>query len=860
MVTTSEPANGGPFLAEPFVLRMAGLPFGPLLALADPATVAAARLLLDAERAQVALVAQTREDWVPPLVRREHSWKKIRAARTGVGSIAPEKVGDGCLRALLESIAAGWAELADLRTRFKADYDEALTRTRALVRREFVENEELRTALVALNPCAFDLITRRLESIGPDARRWSSRDRQRIDPLTRYLQRACAKNDSTGRAGPIAIGAFDKDAPRTGADDIALHDRYFLSRWAAEAVLAWLATVTDLRAVTPPRPAPGLRLVDGQADHVRLDYGAGPEVTAVFGPRTRLPLSPLEQRVLLLCDGIRTQAEIEQEIVCDAVGRAVGADVGAALDTMAARGLVIREPEIPYGVVDPVPLLERLATETDCAPLAALLADQDKIVSSLPGSASEVRSAALRQLDTRFADVLGELPARSAGGFYEDRAIVFDECVGRFGGLTVGRALVDRIERALPLVVDTYMYLPRRRDRREHAVMAEWFTARFGSGPASVNDYLAAFADDWPVLSGHIDTIDAEQAELARGLREVALAAAAPGGGGADALRRFLDEHDVPDPVVCNIDLMLAGDPGARAFAEPTRLVVGEVHSDEEMLSHSTDAPFVAERFPDYTDDILAGYRRLVRPGETVMDATEIHRDKTFVRFPLDCPDIEACGPSPVPPAQRRTLADFLVRCTDGRLQLVERRTGGAVRLVAVPFHWLGLRHNPMRVFGFPSRGPGNLLDVVDGEHIPEIAFGDLVLSRRTWSVAAGELGVKQADGFVAAQRVRDRLGLPRHVFARCTGEAKPLYVDLDSPLLVRQLSQFAGRSTHVVFSEMLPHPDELWARQGGDRFTSELRFTVFDAPATTAPLRLPTFPRAEGGDRCWIGPCAPRR
>jgi len=54
-------------------------------------------------------------------------------------------------------------------------------------------------------------------------------------------------------------------------------------------------------------------------------------------------------------------------------------------------------------------------------------------------------------------------------------------------------------------------------------------------------------------------------------------------------------------------------------------------------------------------------------------------------------------------------------------------------------------------------------------------------------------------------------------------------YVDLDSPLLVRQLTRFAARAGHVRFTEMVPGPEELWLRDGGQAYTSELRFAAFE-------------------------------
>ncbi|MGE5830284.1 MAG: lantibiotic dehydratase, partial [Micromonosporaceae bacterium] len=306
---------------------------------------------------------------------------------------------------------------------------------------------------------------------------------------------------------------------------------------------------------------------------------------------------------------------------------------------------------------------------------------------------------------------------------------------------------------------------------------------------------------------------------------------AATGLGAAARFQGWLAEHGEPMPAVCDIDLMFAGAGSAVGIAQPTRLVVTEVHSDEELLTHGMFAPFVEKVHPTFTDDVLDGYRSLVGGDEIIMDATIRHYNKTFARRLLDCPEIEACDRSPAPPELRRHLADLVVEAAPDGLRLVERASGRAVRLVALPLAWLGLRYNPMSVFGFPKRRTGSLFSIEPGEHLPEVSFDDVLLSRRAWSVAAEELTDRVgAEGFLAVQRLRDRLGLPRHVFVRIADEGKPIYVDLDSPLLIRQLSRFAARAASVGFWEMVPGPGELWARFGGQAYTSELRFAAFDA------------------------------
>jgi hypothetical protein len=119
----------------------------------------------------------------------------------------------------------------------------------------------------------------------------------------------------------------------------------------------------------------------------------------------------------------------------------------------------------------------------------------------------------------------------------------------------------------------------------------------------------------------------------------------------------------------------------------------------------------------------------------------------------------------------------------------------------------------------------------VRGDHGDRITVGRTVLRRETWAVDAGSIPA-EAGGFAAWARTR---GLPRRIFCRPPGEAKPVYVDLESSLLTnslhRMLRRIADRDpvASVRFTEMLPGPDECWLEHEGARYTSELRLVAVD-------------------------------
>jgi hypothetical protein len=119
----------------------------------------------------------------------------------------------------------------------------------------------------------------------------------------------------------------------------------------------------------------------------------------------------------------------------------------------------------------------------------------------------------------------------------------------------------------------------------------------------------------------------------------------------------------------------------------------------------------------------------------------------------------------------------------------------------------------------------------LQGAHGERITVGRTVLRRETWAASAGSIPA-QAGNFASWARAE---GLPRRVFCRPPGEAKPVYVDLESRLLTtslhRMLTRVAGRdpAAPVRFTEMLPGPDDCWLEHNGARYTSELRLVAVD-------------------------------
>ncbi|HET6212941.1 MAG TPA: hypothetical protein VFE14_08730, partial [Micromonosporaceae bacterium] len=165
----------------------------------------------------------------------------------------------------------------------------------------------------------------------------------------------------------------------------------------------------------------------------------------------------------------------------------------------------------------------------------------------------------------------------------------------------------------------------------------------------------------------------------------------------------------------------------------------------------------------------------------------------------------------------------------DGRL-VVRRRSGGT------PLDLIDVLADPL------SLGLSQYFRLVPpAAHTPRVTIDRLIVQRESWTFPARELGfadiVDEPRRFLAARRWVREHDLPRYVFARATGEMKPIFADLTSLAsidLIARATRRAGRQggpdASVTISEMVPDPDQLWLTDSeGRRYTSELRICAVD-------------------------------
>ncbi|MFF7656453.1 lantibiotic dehydratase [Streptomyces sp. NPDC007983] len=827
-----------------FVLRMSGFPFELLKNLVSDAATGSAKRLV---RARHELDRAMAASHAPGLL----ASARTRADGAALRAMRKRKLPSAQIRADVAS-----AEIANALTRFAVLLDEEAAaekefltlfpeeelRTSGYVLDLFRHRSDLRDGLLVSNESSEPVLAHWIDKTTLPGWRWHKDDRPRIDTLVRHLQRAGAKNDTTGHLGPFAPGLFAADTPGLAAVPTGLNRHPLLARWAADAIAVAMRKDPHVLPQCRPRRAPGASLT-GRTLHVfSFDYtakaGDVAEATRIYRP---VDVGDYDCTVLSLCDGERTAAQIAQRIEPTyQPGDPVPPPVADSLHRLEDLGAILVGPEIPYGTPDPLPQLAAYEGDPGGVAWRGLLREAERRLTDFGAADSTTaeRRAALDALKCSFEAHTGISAERGQGKFYGDRSVLHEDCSGRYDGLSLGGPLTDLLAGDLTLAYELAMAAPRQRYTAESQLLAVWHARRFAGRPyVSLHEFIAGFVEDHERLTAEYARVDVaettfldrvEDALLARGTHDDTAVSV-----DTATVRELVAAAGAHVPMLCNPDLMIAAESEAHLASGDFFAVISELHANEESLSHGLFGPVLNERFPGFPDAVLEGYRGLMTADEDLACVTLAHRNKSYIRVPLDTVEIEASGRSPLPRQRVFALADLQVVNAGNTLRLRHPGSGRFLRMAALPYAWLGVRHNPFVPFGFPRHQGGKLLPGRRHPHLPRITMASVVLQREFWRIPAEELAARhRRDAFLKVQRVREERGLVRHLYAKVPGETKPIYCDLDSPLLVRQLTRLAGQSAEPVeLSEMLPGPEHLWVSDQHGHYTSELRYAAFSAP-----------------------------
>ncbi|HWM00832.1 MAG TPA: lantibiotic dehydratase [Actinophytocola sp.] len=256
-----------------------------------------------------------------------------------------------------------------------------------------------------------------------------------------------------------------------------------------------------------------------------------------------------------------------------------------------------------------------------------------------------------------------------------------------------------------------------------------------------------------------------------------------------------------------------------------------------------------AEGEPDLVARLRSALVDLQPPGAVFAelrgghDATNLNLHPAVTGYEIVCPGEISNRPA----EEQISVEDLVITDVGDRLTLRSTRLGVEVIPVYLGFLLpMALPDVQQVLLTFSYTGMASL-DLWAGTSVPlpgntiasypRVRFGDVVLQRRMWKLHPDYLPQREADDtdatwFLRWRRWQRDNGLPRRVFATPDGagsggapvDHKPLYVDFDSAFslgLLDALGKAAG--DRLAMTEMLPGPDELWLRDGDDRYVTEL-------------------------------------
>jgi aryl carrier-like protein len=127
-----------------------------------------------------------------------------------------------------------------------------------------------------------------------------------------------------------------------------------------------------------------------------------------------------------------------------------------------------------------------------------------------------------------------------------------------------------------------------------------------------------------------------------------------------------------------------------------------------------------------------------------------------------------------------------------------------------------------------------------DASHSPRLQVGRVIVQRESWLLEPDPALCEAVKGggyaaFAGLREFQTRHRLPEQVFVRAhlpqrltlDKDIKPVFMDFRNPLLVEMLGKMILRLKKLLFTEMLPKPDECWLKGSQGRHSSEFRTVI---------------------------------
>ena len=560
--------------------------------------------------------------------------------------------------------------------------------------------------------------------------------------------------------------------------------------WQSREALA--SAVDKLAGGVTESPARQRRREDVVASYWQR-YCAKNDTIGFFGPLAWGAVAEEGPAVTVRAGGLVRECVVHFEVwAAEALARAVGF-----------------ETVLPMGPFPERDLRERLLRQPDSQVRERGIAALDRLEAARRVVADADRDGlleALVALDRLFEELTGRPAVWAEGDADGGRTIVYLDCM-RDLDVTLGPDVLTELRTTLPALLASSRWwcgvaYAAARERLERIAAAH------GSGPlAPMMGELAAAA--W----GLFGELGAEAAELRRRW-DVLLDEGDDATISARAASLFADHGPAwPLSVYHSADLQIAASSAEAIERGEFLVVLGDFHGGSNPLVQG----IFARRYPD--PDELALRSDVDVDGQIVVFFPHVGRNTMTARLAPWLGRARhvhvASGSLDAAPEGVRAISVGELSVADG---VVSDRAGSFTSSLA------DLLWGPIFIAAVRSFDPF-------GGRAGRVTVGRTVLRRAQWRARPSELPQEPA---ALAAWARDR-GLPRRLFVRSPLERKPIYVDLESRVMLRVLARFlkpvAERAPEapILFAEMLPGPDECWLRDAGGTYTSELRVVAVD-------------------------------
>ena len=743
----------------------------------------------------------------------------------------PEKL-TGAVRVALEALERAGATISAATSDFHKTYAGASSQTSRAIR-DLLESDRLCEAIIWQNRRAFHSGINSLRRTSPDATSHGFKQRQNEQLVASYVQRYAVKNDTIGFFGPVGWArVFDSGAAievRPGANLLSKRTVYFES-WCIDQMAELFNRDPRFKRWATPRLLP-YYYVEGR--------------TLYRSTQPPILLSVELAAVLSACDGLLPAHRIAAELIQTPCLRVTSeTEVYDLLNHAVDEGLIAWAFECqvgPNAEQDLRAQLERIDEESLRTEALAVLAEMEngrQGVARAAGDASTL-DRALGELEERFSRLSGLAPTREAGATYAGRTLVYEDCQ-RDLEMNIGPALIRELDSPLRLILTSARWFTFEAAKTYRRIFKDSYDELARLSGSAVVDGVAFWRKVHPALSDEkkpllractaemqrrweqVFALDLTRSRVA--FRSNNLQTAVDAAFTAPRPGWSLARYHSPD-------LMISAGSVEQIQRGLFHLVLGELHLGFNTLTsvtffeqHPAQGELIRATELDLPEPPVIPIPPRYMPGITTRTTQSLVTEKDYrLAFSPD-----ACLQRP---SRILSIGSLVIEQQDEAL--TARTRDGS------------LRFDLLELFG-------GILSVMTADcfsllprarHRPRVTIDRLVVSRETWCFGAEELvwtrASSEAERFLGARGWARSGGLPAQVFVKLKGERKPMYVDMESPVLVELLGRAVRRAAgssgaregeEVEVTEMLPGVEEAWLPDGaGQRYTSELRLVAVD-------------------------------